>query len=278
MSAEPILCKAAVAYAPKQPMKIENVWVAAPKKGEIRLKVISNALCHTDVYTLDGHDPEGAFPCILGHEATGIVESVGEGVTKFKVGDVVIPCYTPQCQERSCIFCQHPNTNLCPKIRSTQGKGVMPDGTSRFTTESGEMIYHFMGCSTFSEYTVIAEISAAKINPQADLNKVCMIGCGVSTGWGAVMNNTNVKPGKSVAVWGLGAVGLSVIQAAKIRGARIIYAIDINPEKFEIAKKFGADVCYQPTAEKSGKAFLLENEKWGIDYTYDCTGNTNIMR
>ena len=276
---QPILCKAAVAYGPKQPLKYENVWVDPPREGEVRIKVISNALCHTDVYTLDGCDPEGAFPCIVGHEATGVVESIGKGVTSVQVGDIVIPCYTPQCGEKSCIYCQHPKTNLCPKVRATQGKGMMPDGTSRFLTEDkSKMIYHFMGCSTFSEYTVIAEISAAKINPNADLNKVCMIGCGVATGWGAVMNNTDVKPGKTVAVWGLGAVGLSVIQAAKIRGAKKIYAIDINPKKFENAKKFGADDCFQPTKEKSGKDFLMENEKWGIDYTYDCTGNVAIMR
>ena len=194
------------------------------------------------------------------------------------MGDIVIPCYTPQCLEKACIYCSHKTTNLCPKIRATQGNGLMPDGTSRFTNKKGETIYHFMGCSTFSEYTVIAEISAAKINPNADLNKVCMIGCGVSTGWGAVMNNTNVEAGKTVAVWGLGAVGLSVIQAAKIRGSRKIYAIDINPKKFDAAKKFGADECFECTADKDGKQFLLEKEKWGIDYTFDCTGNVAVMR
>lgn len=249
-----------------------------PKAGEVRIKVISNALCHTDVYTLDGYDPEGAFPVILGHEATGIVESVGAGVTRVVVGDVVIPCYTPQCLKQSCIYCQHPNTNLCPSIRSTQGRGLMPDETTRFSTLDGKPIFHFMGCSTFSEYTVVTEYSVAKINPQADLNKVCMIGCGVSTGWGAVINNCDMEPGSTVAVWGLGAVGLSVIQAAKIRGASKIYAIDINENKFEAARKFGADVCYKPTPEKDGKAFLLEKEKWGVGYTFDATGNTVIMR
>lgn len=207
------------------------------------------------------------------------MESVGKGVTSVKVGDIVIPCYVPQCQEKSCIYCQYQKTNLCPVVRATQGKGVMPDGTTRFTSEDkNTKIFHFMGCSTFSEYTVIAAVSAAKINPNADLNKVCMIGCGVATGWGAVMNNTNVQPGKTVAVWGLGAVGLSVVQAAKIRGAKKIFAIDINPKKFDNAVKFGADVCFQPTKDKSGKDFLIEQEKWGIDYTFDCTGNVNIMR
>ncbi|MCL4131843.1 UNVERIFIED_CONTAM: hypothetical protein GTU68_060889 [Idotea baltica] len=180
--------------------------------------------------------------------------------------------------EKSCIFCQSNQTNLCPKIRSTQGNGLMPDGTSRFTNKDGKTLFHFMGCSTFSEYTVIAEISAAKINVYADLNKVCMIGCGISTGWGAVMNNTNMRVNSTVAVWGLGAVGLSVVQGAKLRGAKKIYGIDLNPDKFDIAKKFGADECYQPTAEKNGKSYLLEQEKWGIDYTFDCTGNVNIMR
>lgn len=240
-----IRCKAAVAWEPNKPLDICEIEVAPPQKGEIRVRVVANALCHTDIYTLDGHDPEGLFPCILGHEATAIVESVGEGVTSVKVGDTVIPCYTPQCMERDCVFCQSQKTNLCPKIRATQGKGVMPDGTSRFSKD-GKPIYHFMGCSTFSEYTVIAEISAAKINPNADLNNVCMLGCGVSTGWGAAMVNPEVKPGSTVAVWGLGAVGLSVIQAAKLQGAGKIYGIDVNTDKFEHAKKLGADECMNP--------------------------------
>lgn len=191
-------------------MDITEIEVAPPKAGEVRIKVIANALCHTDIYTLDGHDPEGLFPCILGHEATAIVESVGEGVTSVVPGDIVIPCYTPQCGERDCVFCMSQKTNLCPKIRATQGKGVMPDGTTRFSKD-GKQIFHFMGCSTFSEYSVIAEISAAKINPSADLNKVCLLGCGISTGWGAAMINPVVKPGSTVAVWGLGAVGLAVV-------------------------------------------------------------------
>lgn len=205
-----IKCKAAVAWEANKPMEVVEIEVAPPKKGEVRVKVISNALCHTDIYTLEGHDPEGLFPCILGHEATAIVESIGEGVTSLKPGDIVIPCYTPECGEYDCVFCQNKKTNLCPKIRATQGKGFMPDGTSRFSKD-GKVIYHFMGCSTFSEYSVIAEISAAKINPNADLQKVCVLGCGVSTGWGGAMVTTTVTPGSSVAVWGLGAVGLSVV-------------------------------------------------------------------
>jgi S-(hydroxymethyl)glutathione dehydrogenase/alcohol dehydrogenase len=211
---KPIECFAAVAWGPKQPLTNELIVVAPPKRGEIRVKVISNALCHTDLYTLDGHDPEGLFPCILGHEAGTIVESVGEGVTSVAVGDHVIPCYTPQCNAPSCIFCASPKTNLCPTIRSTQGAGHMPDGTSRFTTKDGTPIFHFMGCSTFSEYTVIAEISAAKINKRMPLNKACLFGCGVSTGLGAVWNTCKVEAGASVAVFGLGAVGLAVVQVS----------------------------------------------------------------
>eukprot|EP00730_Choanoeca_flexa_P005383 TRINITY_DN11932_c0_g4_i5.p1 TRINITY_DN11932_c0_g4~~TRINITY_DN11932_c0_g4_i5.p1 ORF type:complete len:291 (+),score=41.39 TRINITY_DN11932_c0_g4_i5:232-1104(+) len=213
-----IKCKAAVAWEPNKPLSIETVEVAPPKAGEVRLKVVANALCHTDIYTLDGHDREGKFPCILGHEAGCIVESVGEGVTSVKPGDKVIPCYTPECKE--CMYCKSPKTNLCPKIRATQGQGVMPDGTSRFSID-GKTIYHFMGTSTFCEYTVVAEISCAKIADDAPLEQVCLLGCGVSTGFGAVFNTTKVEAGSSVAVWGLGAVGLAVIQAAKKAGVRL---------------------------------------------------------
>jgi Zn-dependent alcohol dehydrogenase len=209
-----ITCKAAVAWEAKKPLDITDIQVDTPKTGEVRVKIIANALCHTDIYTLDGHDPEGLFPCVLGHEATAIVESIGEGVTSVQAGDVVIPCYTPECKEQDCIFCQSDKTNLCPKIRATQGKGFMPDGTSRMSKD-GKPIFHFMGCSTFAEYAVIAEISAAKIHPGADLTKMCLLGCGVSTGWGAVFNTVKMEPGKSLAVFGLGALGLSVIQAAK---------------------------------------------------------------
>ena len=242
-------------------------------------QVISNALCHTDIYTLDGHDPEGLFPCVLGHEAAAVVESIGEGVTSVNVGDVVIPCYTPECKKHDCIFCASPKTNLCPTIRSTQGQGVMPDGTTRLSKD-GKDIFHFMGCSTFAEYAVIAEISAAKINPGADLEKMCLLGCGVSTGWGAVFNNTKVEPGTTVAVFGLGALGLSVIQAAKVAGARKIVGIDINDAKEELAKEMGATDFVNSLTCKGGdvKSALLGMEKWGYDYTYDCTGNVNVMR
>jgi len=272
-------CKAAVAWEANKPLDYTEIEVQPPKKGEVRVKVFSNALCHTDIYTLDGHDPEGLFPCILGHEATGIVESIGEGVTSVAVGDTIIPCYTPECREFDCIYCSNENTNLCPKIRATQGKGLMPDGTSRFSKE-GKTIYHFMGCSTFSEYTVVAEISCAKINKAADVNKVCVLGCGVSTGWGAAVNTCKVFPASSCVIFGLGAVGLSVIQSCKLQGATKIIGVDINSGKFELAKKLGATHCVNPT-ELNGvsiKDHLLTIEKWGFNFTFDCTGNTKVMR
>eukprot|EP00531_Pseudo-nitzschia_arenysensis_P012680 CAMPEP_0116143838 /NCGR_PEP_ID=MMETSP0329-20121206/15663_1 /TAXON_ID=697910 /ORGANISM="Pseudo-nitzschia arenysensis, Strain B593" /LENGTH=383 /DNA_ID=CAMNT_0003639183 /DNA_START=81 /DNA_END=1232 /DNA_ORIENTATION=+ len=277
----PIKCKAMVARAPKQPLVEEEITVLPPKVGEVRVKVMTNALCHTDIYTLDGHDPEGLFPCILGHEAGCVVESVGEGVTSVKVGDHVVPCYTPQCCETTCVFCQSPKTNLCPKIRSTQGQGVMPDGTVRFKDSEGKDIFHFMGCSTMSEYTVIAEISCAKINKKADLGKACLFGCGVSTGLGAVWNTCKVETNSTVAVFGLGAVGLAVIQGAKMAGSSKIIAIDINPDKFAIAKELGATDCVDPRTlgdvpvQKHIAGTMTE---WGVDYSFDCTGNVEVMR
>jgi S-(hydroxymethyl)glutathione dehydrogenase/alcohol dehydrogenase len=275
-----IKCKAAVAWAANEPLSIEEIEVAPPKAGEVRVKVVANALCHTDIYTLTGQDPEGLFPCILGHEAGAIVESVGEGVTSVAPGDHVIPCYTPECRESSCIFCVSPKTNLCPKIRSSQGAGKMPDGTSRFTCK-GKELYHFMGCSTFAEYTVLAEISCAKVNPAAPLADVCPLACGVATGWGAVWNNTQVEKGSSVAVFGLGAVGLAVIQAAKISGASRIIAVDVNPSKWAVAKSLGATDFVNPKDLPEGKnvqGTIVEMTKWGVDYSYDCTGNTEVMR
>ncbi|KAJ1455198.1 hypothetical protein M885DRAFT_554897 [Pelagophyceae sp. CCMP2097] len=276
---KPIVCKAMVAWKPKEPLKLEMVTVAPPKFGEVRVKVVANALCHTDVYTWEGSDAEGKFPCILGHEAGAIVESVGEGVTSLQVGDHVVPCYTPQCAEPSCIFCASPKTNLCPAIRGTQGSGVMPDGTSRFSL-NGEPIFHFMGCSTFSEYTVLAEISCAKVNAAAALEKMCLLGCGVSTGWGAVWNTCKVEIGSSVAVFGCGAVGLSVIQAAKMAGATRIIAIDMNAGKFQRARSMGATDCVDSSDDSEGpmQNRILQMEQWGVDYTFDCTGNVDVMR
>lgn len=275
---KPIQCKAAVAWGPNEPLKVEIVTVDPPKAGEVRLKIVANALCHTDLYTWSGQDPEGLFPCILGHEAGAIVESVGPGVTSVKPGDKVIPCYTPECRKSSCIFCQSPKTNLCPEIRATQGKGLMPDGTSRFSID-GKPIYHFMGCSTFSEYTVVAEISCAKIRDDSPLDKICLFGCGVSTGLGAVWNTCNVEAGTSVAVFGLGAVGLAVIQAAKARNASRIFAVDINPSKFDLAKQLGATDFINPTElTTSTQTHIVSLTKWGVDYSFDCTGNVEVMR
>ena len=277
---KPIQCKAAVSWAPNEALKVEVVTVDPPKAGEVRLKVVANALCHTDLYTQSGQDSEGKFPCILGHEAGCIVESIGEGVTTVQVGDKVIPCYTPECRESSCIFCASPKTNLCPKIRATQGQGFMPDNTSRFSID-GKTIYHFMGCSTFSEYTVVAEISCAKISPLAPLHKICLFGCGVSTGLGAAWKTCNVEAGSTVAVFGLGAVGLAVIQAAKMRGCSRIFAIDINPSKFAIATELGATDCISPRELPEGTTIqqhIVSLTKWGVDYTFDATGSVQVMR
>jgi len=277
--AKPITCKAMVAWKAKEPLKLETVVVAPPKAGEVRVKVVANALCHTDVYTWSGQDPEGLFPSILGHEAGCIVEAVGPGVTSVQVGDHVVPGYTPQCSETKCIFCMSPKTNLCPKIRGSQGKGVMPDGTSRFSLEDGTTIYHFMGCSTFAEYSVLAEISCAKISPAMPLYKASLFGCGVSTGLGAVMNTTKVTPGSSVAVFGLGAVGLAVVQGAKMVGATRIIVVDVNPKKFDAARALGATDCVNPAdSETPIQKRIVEMTQWGVDFSYDCTGNVTVMR
>ncbi|KAI0235651.1 Alcohol dehydrogenase class-3 [Lamellibrachia satsuma] len=228
-----IKCKAAVAWEAKKPLTIETIVVAPPKAGEVRIKVIATGVCHTDSYTLDGFNPEGLFPAVLGHEGGGIVESVGEGVTSVKPGDHVIPLYIPQCGE--CKFCHSPKTNLCSKIRPTQERGLMPDGTSRFTCR-GKQLYHFMGCSSFSEYTVVAEISVCKIDVAAPLEKVCLLGCGISTGYGAALITAKVEPGSCCAIWGLGGVGLATIMGCKKAGAARIIGIDVNPKKFDLGK------------------------------------------
>ncbi|KAG2438339.1 hypothetical protein HYH02_010797 [Chlamydomonas schloesseri] len=274
---KPIECKAAIAWEAKKPLEVRTVTVAPPGPGEVRVQIKATALCHTDAYTLGGLDPEGLFPCILGHEAAGIVESVGEGVTSVKPGDHVIPCYQAYCGE--CKFCKHPESNLCVSVRAFTGKGVMKsDGKPRFTVD-GKPIYHFMGTSTFSEYTVVHEQSVAKIDASAPLDKVCLLGCGVSTGWGAVFNTAKVKPGSTVAVFGLGAVGLAVIEAAKRGGASRIIAVDINPSKFAAAKEFGATDCINPKDhEKPIQQVIVEMTEWGCDYTFECIGNTAVMR
>ncbi|XP_071106701.1 alcohol dehydrogenase class-3-like [Haliotis cracherodii] len=271
-----ITCKAAVAWEAKKPLTMETIEVAPPKAGEVRVKVLATGVCHTDAYTLDGFDPEGLFPVVLGHEGGGIVESVGEGVTTVKPGDHVIPCYIPQCYD--CKFCKSTKTNLCSKIRSTQGAGVMPDGTSRFTCK-GKQLYHFMGTSTFSEYTVVAEISVAKVDEQAPLDKVCLLGCGISTGYGAALNSAKVEAGSTCAVWGLGAVGLAVIMGCKKAGASRIIGIDINPDKFETAKQFGATEFVNPKDhERPVQQVLVEMTDGGLDYTFECIGSVATMR
>ncbi|CRK89513.1 CLUMA_CG003273, isoform A [Clunio marinus] len=271
-----ITCKAAVAWKAKVPLSIEDIEVHPPRAGEVRVQILSTGVCHTDAYTLSGIDPEGLFPCILGHEGAGIVESIGEGVKNFNVGDHVIPLYTPQCKE--CKFCLNKKTNLCQKIRVTQGRGVMPDGTSRFMCK-GKELFHFMGCSTFSQYTVVSEISICKINEKAPLDKVCLLGCGIPTGYGAALNTAGVEPGSSCAIWGLGAVGLAVIMGCKTAGATRIIGIDINQEKFKIAKEFGATEFVNPKEiTKPIQEYLVELTDGGLDYTFECIGNVLTMR
>lgn len=271
-----ITCKAAIAWGPGQPLTIEEVQVMPPQAGEVRVRLVATGVCHTDAFTLSGEDPEGVFPCILGHEGGGIVESVGAGVTSVKVGDHVIPLYTPECGE--CKFCKSGKTNLCQKIRATQGKGLMPDGTTRFSKD-GQPIYHYMGTSTFSEYTVLPEISVAKVDPTAPLEEVCLLGCGVTTGIGAVMNTAKVKAGESVAIFGLGGIGLSAIIGARLAKARRIIAIDINESKFELARKLGATDCINPNDyDKPIQEVIVELTDGGVDFSFECIGNVKVMR
>lgn len=276
MSNEVIKCKAAVAWEAGKPLSIEEVEVQPPQKGEVRVKIVATGVCHTDAFTLSGDDPEGVFPSILGHEGGGIVESVGEGVTSVKPGDHVIPLYTPECGE--CKFCLSGKTNLCQKIRETQGKGLMPDGTTRFSI-NGQPIYHYMGTSTFSEYTVLPEISLAKVNPKAPLEEVCLLGCGVTTGMGAVMNTAKVEEGATVAIFGLGGIGLSAVIGSVMAKASRIIAIDINESKFELAKKLGATDCVNPKDyDKPIQEVIVEMTDGGVDYSFECIGNVNVMR
>ncbi|MGR6758981.1 S-(hydroxymethyl)glutathione dehydrogenase/class III alcohol dehydrogenase [Aeromonas veronii] len=271
-----IKCKAAIAWGPGQPLSIEEVEVMPPQAGEVRVRIVATGVCHTDAFTLSGEDPEGVFPCILGHEGGGIVESVGEGVTSVKVGDHVIPLYTPECGE--CKFCKSGKTNLCQKIRATQGKGLMPDGTTRFSKD-GQPIYHYMGTSTFSEYTVLPEISIAKVDPAAPLEEVCLLGCGVTTGIGAVMNTAKVKEGESVAIFGLGGIGLSAVIGARLARAGRIIAIDINESKFELARKLGATDCINPNDyDKPIQEVIVELTDGGVDFSFECIGNVKVMR
>ena len=276
MSDQFIKSKAAVAWGPGQELKIEEVDVMLPRAGEVLVRIVATGVCHTDAFTLSGDDPEGIFPTILGHEGGGIVEQIGEGVTSVAVGDHVIPLYTPECGE--CKFCLSGKTNLCQKIRETQGRGLMPDGTTRFYKD-GQPIFHYMGCSTFSEYTVLPEISLAKVNPSAPLEEVCLLGCGVTTGMGAVMNTAKVKEGDTVAIFGLGGIGLSAVIGAVMAKASRIIAIDINESKFELAKKLGATDCINPKLfDKPIQDVIVELTDGGVDFSFECIGNVNTMR
>eukprot|EP00929_Paragymnodinium_shiwhaense_P035949 TRINITY_DN19329_c0_g1_i1.p1 TRINITY_DN19329_c0_g1~~TRINITY_DN19329_c0_g1_i1.p1 ORF type:complete len:430 (-),score=92.52 TRINITY_DN19329_c0_g1_i1:354-1643(-) len=291
---EPIKCLAAVARAPKKEywenaLQIEEVIVAPPKAGEVRVKITHTALCHTDAFTLSGDDAEGKFPCILGHEAAGVVESVGEGVTTVKPGDAVIPCYQAECfaedrEKDHCPRCRGyraGKTNLCGKIRPFTGAGVMKSGGTRFTAASDNAeLFHYMGTSTFSQYTVLHEESVAKVRQDAPLDKVNLLGCGLATGWGAVKNTAKVEPDSIVAVFGLGTVGLSVIEGAKMVGAKRIIGVDLDPKKFALAEKFGATECVNPKdhGDKPIQSVLVDMTGGGVDYSFDCTGNVQVMR
>jgi S-(hydroxymethyl)glutathione dehydrogenase/alcohol dehydrogenase len=269
--------RAAVAWEAGKPLSIEQVDVAGPNAGEGLVRIVATGVCHTDAFTLSGADPEGMFPVILGHEGGGIVEEIGAGVTSLKVGDHVIPLYTPECGE--CKFCLSGKTNLCQKIRVTQGQGLMPDGTSRFSL-NGKPLLHYMGTSTFSEYTVLPEISLAKINKAAPLDKVCLLGCGITTGIGAVLNTAKVEPGASVAVFGMGGIGLSVVQGAVMAKAGRIVVVDTNPAKFEMARLLGATDFINPKdyPDTPIQQVIVELTDGGVDYSFECIGNVNVMR
>ncbi len=267
--------RAAVAFEAGKPLEIVEVDLEGPKAGEVLVEIRATGVCHTDAFTLSGDDPEGLFPAILGHEGAGVVLEVGPGVTSVKPGDHVIPLYTPEC--RQCEYCLHPKTNLCQSIRATQGKGVMPDGTSRFSYK-GRMIHHYMGCSTFANHTVLPEIAVAKIRPDAPFDKVCYIGCGVTTGVGAVIFTAKVEPGSNVAVFGLGGIGLNVIQGAKLVGCDKIIGIDLNPDKAPLARDFGMTHFINPREVPDVVQAIIELTNGGVDYSFECIGNVQVMR
>ncbi len=268
--------RAAVAYEPGKPLTIETIHLEGPKEGEVLVELKATGVCHTDAYTLSGADPEGLFPAILGHEGAGVVVEVGPGVKSLKPGDHVIPLYTPEC--RNCEYCLSGKTNLCQAIRTTQGKGLMPDGTSRFSVGK-QKIHHYMGTSTFASHTVLPEIALAKIREDAPFDKVCLIGCGVTTGIGAVINTAKVEPGANVVVFGLGGIGLNVIQAARMVGANMIVGVDLNPAKRPLAEKFGMTHFVNPSeVEGDLVPYLVDLTKGGADYSFECIGNVNVMR
>ena len=268
--------RAAVAYQSGQPLVIEQVELAGPRAGEVLVEIKATGVCHTDAYTLSGADPEGLFPTILGHEGAGVVVEVGAGVTSLQPGDHVIPLYTPECRE--CEYCLNPKTNLCQAIRATQGQGLMPDGTSRFSL-GGKPLHHYMGCSTFANYTVLPEIALAKIRPDAPFDKVCYIGCGVTTGIGAVIFTAKVEPGSKVVVFGLGGIGLNVIQGARLAGAEMIVGVDLNPAREAMARQFGMTHFVNPSEVREDLVpYLVSLTRGGADYSFECIGNTKVMR
>ena len=269
--------RAAVAVEAGKPLEIMDVNLDGPKKGEVLVEIKATGLCHTDEFTRSGADPEGAFPAILGHEGAGVVMEVGEGVTSVRPGDHVIPLYTPEC--RTCEYCLNPKTNLCQAIRETQGRGVMPDGTSRFSMDDGTPILHYMGCSTFANHTVLPEIALAKVNPDAPFDKICYIGCGVTTGIGAVINTAKVEPGSRAVVFGLGGIGLNVIQGLRLVGAEMIVGVDINPARKEMGERFGMTHFVNPNeVEGDLVPYLVDLTKGGADYSFECIGKTPLMR
>ena len=268
--------KAAVAFEPGKPLRIERVHLDRPRTGEVMVEIKATGVCHTDEFTRSGADPEGLFPVIFGHEGAGVVVDIGPGVASIKKGDHVIPLYTPEC--RTCKSCLSRKTNLCTAIRETQGKGLMPDGTSRFSL-NGEKIHHYMGCSTFANYTVLPEIAVAKIREDAPFDKVCYIGCGVTTGIGAVINTAKVDPGSNVVVFGLGGIGLNVVQGARLVGANKIIGVDLNPKREALARKFGITHFVNPKEVKGDLVpYLVDVTDGGADYSFECIGNVDVMR
>ena len=268
--------RAAVAWEAGKPLEVMEIDLEGPKEGEVLIRNVATGVCHTDAFTLSGEDPEGIFPSVLGHEGGAVVEEIGPGVSSVSVGDQVIPLYTPECGK--CKFCTSGKTNLCQAIRATQGQGLMPDGTSRFSS-GGKQVFHYMGTSTFSEYTVLPEIAVAKISPKAPLEKVCLLGCGITTGIGAVLNTAKVEKGSVIAIFGLGGVGLGAIQGAVMAGAERIVAIDVNPDKEEFARSLGATDFVNPKDhDGSIQEVVVELTDGGVDYSFECVGNVELMR
>ncbi|MBI3786201.1 MAG: S-(hydroxymethyl)glutathione dehydrogenase/class III alcohol dehydrogenase [Deltaproteobacteria bacterium] len=266
--------RAAICWEPNRALEVGEIELGGPQNGECLIRLAATGVCHTDWYTMSGRDPSGLFPAILGHEGAGIVEEIGPGVTSLKVGDHVVPLYIPEC--RNCKFCLSGKTNLCGAILATQGKGLMPDGTSRLS-HKGRMLHHYMGVSTFAEYTVVPEIALAKVRNDAPLDKICLLGCGITTGIGAVLNTAKVHPGASVAVFGLGGIGLSVIQGAVMAGAGRIIGIDTNLDKFNLARQFGATDCVNPGGVANLAEAIVEMTGGGVDFSFECIGNVEVM-